>query len=274
MTLVQLWFGAAGRLAPRMAERQAAALFFTPRQRRPTHPPAEWTRMSVDDRLSVWAAGRGPTVLLQHGWEGSAADMIPVGAGLAREGYRAVLVDMPAHGQSAGRSTTVVEWLELLQVTDHALGGIDAIVGHSLGAMASALAVAESRVDARAAVLFAPMSTPEQVIGPYAQTIGLPAARTNGLRVQMERRTGRDIASLDVCQAVRDLEVPSLILHDPRDRIADWSYAKAIAEAWPRSRLIACDGLGHRRLLSDALNVARVVEFIRTAIAAPAPQSH
>lgn len=263
--LVRLYFGTAGRLAPRMAERQAAALFFTPRTRRRTHAPAEWTPMRVDAgrrRLAVWTAGRGPTVLLVHGWEGSATDLLPVGAALVRAGYRAVMADMPAHGQSTGRSTTVVEWLALLTVVGDALGGVDAIVGHSLGAMASALAVAESRVAARAAVLFAPMSTPEQVIGPYAQTIGLPAARTNGLRVQMERRTGRDIASLDVCQAVRALAIPSLILHDPRDRIADWSYAKAIADAWPRSRLIACDGQGHRRLLSDALNVARVVEFL------------
>jgi pimeloyl-ACP methyl ester carboxylesterase len=267
--VLKYYFAAASRVAPRAAERQAAALFFIPRRRAKTDLPASWSRMTVD-HLAVWTTGRGPTVLLTHGWEGSAADFVPLATALAAKGYRAALVDLPAHGKSEGRSTNIVECMRALSAVADALGGVDAVVGHSFGAMATALAVAESRISARTVVLFAPVATPNQFIVPFSRMLGLPKARADGVRRQIEQRVGRSVESFDVTRAVGDLAVPLLILHDPRDRIADWSHARAIANAWPRSRLLSCDGQGHRRLLSDANTVARAVEFIRTRTAAPA----
>jgi pimeloyl-ACP methyl ester carboxylesterase len=268
-TVMKLWFGVAALLAPSTAERQAAALFLTPRRRngRRAGPPEDWMRVTVDD-LAVWSIGHGPTVLLAHGWEGSSADMVPLALALARNGYRAVVFDMPAHGGSAGRSTTIVEWLRAMTAVACALGGVTALVGHSFGAMAVALALAEQRVAARAAVLLAPVATPEQFIGSFARAIGFPKARANNVVQRITQRVGRTVESLDVREAMRGVTVPSLILHDPRDRVSEWSYARAIADAWPGSRLMASDGLGHRRLLGDAETIARVVEFL--SVRAPA----
>jgi pimeloyl-ACP methyl ester carboxylesterase len=269
--VLKLWFNMAGHVAPGVAERQAATLFLTPRRRRPARLPDDWTQMTVHG-LAAWTVGHGPTVLLAHGWEGSAADFVPMASALARNAYRAVLLDMPAHGRSAGRSTTVVEWLRALSAMADTLGGVDAVVGHSLGAMAVALALSESHVDARAAVLVAPVASPEQFLAPFARMIGLPARRTANMMQRVTQRVGRSVESLDLRLATRDLAVPSLILHDPHDRVAAWSYARAIADAWPGSRLSACDGLGHRRLLGDAYTIARAVEFLDRRLAAPVQQ--
>lgn len=269
--MLKYYFAAASQIAPRAAERQAASLFFIPRRHAKTNLPAEWTRVPVD-HLAVWTTGRGPTVLLIHGWEGSATDFIPLAGALAANGYRAALVDLPAHGSSEGRSTNIVECMGALSAVADALGGVDAVVGHSFGAMTTALAVAESRVAARTVVLFAPVATPNQFIVAFSRMLGVPKSRVHGLRRQIEQRVGRPVESFDVPNAVQDLAIPLLILHDPRDRIAEWSYARAIADAWPKSRLLSCDGLGHRRLLSDRYTLARAVEFIRTRTAAPTPQ--
>jgi pimeloyl-ACP methyl ester carboxylesterase len=267
--VAKLWFGMAARVAPQAAERRAAALFLTPRRRPPSHVPDDWTPMTVASRdLAVWTVGQGPTVLFAHGWEGSAADFVPLASAVARGGHRAVLLDLPAHGRSGGTSTTVVEWLGALSTVAGTLGRVDALVGHSLGAMAVALALGESRIGEKEAVLLAPVASPEQFLAPFARMIGLPRERTDNMIQRVAQRVGRSAESLDLRQATRACTVPSLILHDPRDRVAEWSYAKAIGDAWPGSRLSACDGLGHRRLLRDAYTIARAVEFIRTRTAA------
>ena len=272
--MLKYYFAAASLVAPGVVERQAAALFFTPRRRAQSDLPADWTRMTVE-HMAVWTTGCGPTVLLTHGWEGSAADFVPLATALAGDGFRVALVDLPAHGKSEGRRTNLLECMRALRAVADALGGIDALIGHSFGGMAASLAVAESLVAARAVVLFAPVATPQQYLTPFSRMIGLPRERANGVLRQIERNVGRSVESFDVPRAVQALASPPplLILHDPRDRVADWSYARSIADAWPKSRLSSCDGLGHRRLLSDPYTIARAVEFVRArATAAPALQ--
>lgn len=52
-------------------------------------------------RTHVLEAGRGPAVLLLHGFAGSAEDWRPTGEALARLGYRALAVDALGFGRSA-----------------------------------------------------------------------------------------------------------------------------------------------------------------------------
>lgn len=266
--MLKLYFRAASAVAPRAVERQAAALFFTPRRRAKRYVPAEWRRMTVEG-LAVWTTGYGPTVLLVHGWEGSAADFVPLATALAAKGCRAAVVDLPAHGRSRGRSTTLPDCMRALSMVADALGGVHAIVGHSFGAMATALAVAESHVAARRVVLFAPVATPEQYIAPFSRIIGLPAERADGVVRQIEQRVGRSVESFDVRRAVRHLVVPSLIFHATQDRVAEYAYAREIADAWPGCRLVICDGQGHRRLLANPDTIAEAVDFVKTGTAAP-----
>jgi len=42
--------------------------------------------------------GDGPTVMLLHGWGGSASDMMPLARAFARAGHRAIVFDLPGHG--------------------------------------------------------------------------------------------------------------------------------------------------------------------------------
>ncbi|MFL5575479.1 MAG: alpha/beta hydrolase [Gemmatimonadaceae bacterium] len=201
-------------------------------------------------------------MLLVHGWEGSGADLVPVAESLVEAGYRAALVDLPAHGRSGGRRTSLVEWLRALRAVAGVVGPIHAAVGHSFGGAAVALALAEGDVEARGAVLIAPAVGPAEFVERFARTIGLPADRTAGMVRRLGARVGRDIASLDVRRAARAIALPALVLHDPLDREVPWEHARAIADAWTGSRLVARQGLGHRRILADAESIRAVVEFV------------
>jgi alpha-beta hydrolase superfamily lysophospholipase len=49
------------------------------------------------------------SVLLVHGWAGEAAFMSAFADYMRRRGVRSVLLDLPAHGQSAGRQTNLMD---------------------------------------------------------------------------------------------------------------------------------------------------------------------
>ena len=270
--LLRLWFGVAGRIAPRMAERQAAALFLTPRRRRPRDPvveglPAlELDLHAAGHRIAGWSWGSGPAVLLVHGWSGRAADMAPVAGRLARAGFRAVAIDMPAHGRSPGRRTSLAEWMRVLpavarQITPDTTESLHAIVGHSFGAPAVTLAL-EAGLSARGAVLLAPARGPALFLNRMRHFIGLPDARAAGLERRLVERVGQELAFFDAARAAAAVDVPVLILHDPADEEVDWTHAEAIARAWQGSTLIAAAGDGHYGILRSTRTAEAVVNFV------------
>src|SRR6185436_18040542 len=109
---VRLWFAVESRIAPDSAERRAAKMFVTPprqkirasRHNEATTPLRAFDVGVRDGSLSISATamGDGPTVMLLHGWGGTAADMLPAASAFALAGHRAIVFDMPGHGRSPG----------------------------------------------------------------------------------------------------------------------------------------------------------------------------
>jgi len=267
---VRGWFRVASALAPRTAERQAASLFLTPGRRRGNDvsledPSAGRYALTVRDgglQVAAWSWGSGPAVLLAHGWGGTAADMAPLAGELARGGFRAVLLDLPAHGRSPGRRTNMVEWLRAMRAVAAAVGPLHALAGHSFGGAAVAIGMAEQEMEVRGAVLLAPAIGPMYFVERFTGMIGLAPARAAGMMRHVARTVGREPASLDARVAAAGLRVPALIAHDPADREVPWDHGQAIAEAWRGSRLLRADGLGHRRLLREPRILSAATEFI------------
>lgn len=278
---LRLWMGALGRVLPGVAEREAVRLFLTPMRRPPRQPDlrramnvtaplheaaAEQRELTLElngGTVRGWRWGSGPRVLLAHGWSGDAADMAPLAAAFVRAGYEAVLVDMPAHGASTGRQTSLVEWMWVLRALVRAIGPVEAIVGHSFGGAAVALAMGELGLATRGAVLLAPAGSPWDFVTRFARTIGLPAARADGMVARLGARVGRTAESLDPRRAAERIEVPALVLHDPADDEVPWSHGEALAMAWRDARLVERPSTGHRRILRDVATIAMVVDFVR-----------
>jgi pimeloyl-ACP methyl ester carboxylesterase len=267
---LRAWFRVAAAVAPRAAERQAASLFLTPprvKRNGVVLEDADAGRYALevregDLRVAAWSWGQGPAVLLAHGWGGTAADMAPLAERLEAAGYRAVLFDFPAHGRSAGRRTNMVEWLRITRAVAAAVGPVHALVGHSFGGATLAIAMAEHGMDVRGAVLLAPVIGPALFADRFTGMIGLPADRVEGMMRHISETIGREPRSLDARWAARHLHVPALVVHDPADREVPWAHGQAIADAWPGSRLVAAEGLGHRRLLRDERTLTTVIDFI------------
>jgi pimeloyl-ACP methyl ester carboxylesterase len=265
---IRLWFRILARIAPGWAERRAARIFLTPHRRRRARelgpdPRNSAVTVEVDGlRLAGWSWGEGPTILLLHGWSGCAADLEPLALAVAEAGFRVVLLDIPGHGWSPGRETSLIQWVRAVSAAERAFGPFHALIGHSLGGAAVVLALAEG-IDARAAVLLAPPTNPGYFLDRVRHFLGLPRAMAAGMTRRVVERVGRPIEEIDAVRAARSLTVPGLILHDPRDAEVPWAHGRAIAAAWRTSRLIAREEVGHFRILGDPETILSVIDFLR-----------
>jgi pimeloyl-ACP methyl ester carboxylesterase len=278
---MRLWFAVESRVSPTSAERRAARMFVTPpKHKRVTRaslklvtPESSPTQVTIHERglrISATTIGAGPTVMLLHGWGGSAADMMPTATALANAGYRSVLFDMPGHGNSAGRESSLVDFLRAMRAVSRTLGAPELIVGHSFGGAAAVFGITELGLPVQGAVLFSPAPGPAYYVERFARTVGLPAARTMGMMRLVVERVGRSVESLDALVAARDARVPALILHDPADREVPFAFAQQMSATWTGSRLVERPSLGHKRILRDPGSIAAAVDFTRSVV----PPSH
>ena len=262
-------------VAPSAAERLSAELFFRPLRARPAALPdvggfavRRLDIASGGGTLAAWSWGEGPTVLLVHGWEGRARQMLPLVAPLLAEGYRVVTFDMPAHGSSSGARVTVLDMARAIRDVAEAVtpliglhSSLRAVIAHSLGGAATALAIHQGLAVERA-VLLAPAAEPEYFARRVASMLGLSGRRAEGMVSRVLTELRADEPSIDVRTLAPSFSMPLLVLHDPADDDVPVAHGQGIAEAWPGGRFEATPGLGHRRILRDEGVLQRVSRFV------------
>ena len=247
---VRWQLGALWAVAPALGSRQAWRVFTTPRRL----PTKAWEAPALADarRRTVvaetgpvavyeWGPPAAPAVLLVHGWEHRASFWRAWVRPLLAAGYRVVALDGPAHGASAGRRTTLIEFGGAVQAVVNTAGEVRAIVAHSFGAASVA-------------------GLPVRLVA------GAPLPPTELVRrfaTHIERSTGRPAESFAVAAAGPGTGAERvLVLHDEGDEIIPFAESRQIVAAWPGAQLHATRGLGHNRILRDAGVIQSAVAFI------------
>jgi pimeloyl-ACP methyl ester carboxylesterase len=218
-------------------------------------------------RLAGQEWGAGPAVYLLHGWGGWSGQLAAFVAPLIERGHRVVAFDAPSHGRSGPgafgpRSSSILEFAAALTAVVAAHGPAHAVIAHSMGGTATAVALCDG-LHADRVVLVAPMASPESYARQLGAALGFGAATHRRLIARIERRVGAPMHHFDVPDLGRAVAMPpTLVVHDRTDTFTPVSDGAAIAAAWPSARLHVTDGLGHGRLLRDPGVVAEIVDFV------------
>jgi pimeloyl-ACP methyl ester carboxylesterase len=268
-------FAAADAISPELAGVGAARLFLSsrrhpvlPRDQEQLQRARRWQLDTAQGPLAAWTWGpeEGPTIALLHGWEGRAAQFGAFVPPLVAAGYRVAAVDGPGHGESPGRSSSLVAMAEALRALGDHLGPFAGVIAHSAGTVSTIYAVKRGLVAERL-VCVAPGVDLDGYAREFSRLFGLSMAVHASMRRRIERQIGVSWDELDPRQLPADRRVPLLVVHDRNDREAPFAGGLSLAKAWG-ARLIATEGLGHTRILRDAAVVAQATDFLRGVRAA------
>jgi pimeloyl-ACP methyl ester carboxylesterase len=212
-------------------------------------------------RLAAWEWGRpdDPAVILAHGWNGRGAQLVPLARAIAARGYRAVTFDQPAHGRSSGRTASIPNMAEAIAAVSDAVGGAEAIVAHSLGAVAATYSLSRGVVAERV-VFVAPPVSPARWIEYFAGALGIPEDSRPELLEAITERAGVPPQAVDPLALAPAMSASLLVIHDQGDREVPVAAGAALARAWPGGRLVVTSGLGHNRLLADPEVIAMIAD--------------
>lgn len=268
--------GTTQRLAPALAVRLATRLFLTPLPPKWLHRRSSWRAgwrceswAFEDATITVYAphvAAHAPVVLLVHGWGGHAGQMLSLADSIASQGLRPVLIEMPAHGASRGATSTLPQFARAIDYVAARLQQqgftLRALVAHSLGASAAAF-VAARGLPVQRLVLLAPPASPPAYTRLFAQVFGLSETTRAAMQRRIEAREGALMPQFEADAVGPRVRVPTLVVHDRGDSINRFADGQAYAHAIRNSRLVATEGLGHRKMLKDLHVLGEVGNFVR-----------
>jgi pimeloyl-ACP methyl ester carboxylesterase len=181
---------------------------------------------------------------------------------LLEAGYRVIAYDQPAHGVSEGRLTGLPDFVDVLAEVARHHGDVRALIGHSLGATAAAMAHAWKKLHVRRIVLVSP---PSDLVGysrRFARWHWMPERLRRAMQTAIEERYGLRWDELKLERLARNLEAQALVIHDRNDRQVPWKQGAAFAQLWPGAKLLTTQGLGHARILRDDAVIDAAAAFL------------
>lgn len=276
---------AASAVSPRWGARVALPLFArvaAPRRVDPGDVATMWRarrstlripgvdRRGTDVALYDWGPSGGEVVVLAHGWDGRASQFATVVRELIGDGFRVVAFDAPAHGDSGGEGTYLLDWVHALHAVQERHGHFAAVVGHSFGGLATLVAVGQGVAAGRVVTVAAPADA-DHLLAQFRAMLGFDARTASELRTLFAHRyfsgTADPFATLSPLRQPLTNSSSLLIIHDETDRVVPFTESARLAAAHPEAQLLVTRGLGHSRILRSDPFLDAVEEFL----AAPLP---
>lgn len=260
-------FSLGSRLAPGLTAAVAERLFFTTRRTAPRTGERDVLQNATPLQIAgmrAWSWGRGPTVLLVHGWNGRATQLGGFVMPLVSRGYRVVAFDALGHGESPGKRLSLPELADCIRQVADELGDVYAIVAHSLGGAATTFALSKG-LHVERAVFISPPADPRFFLQTFGAMLGIPDEVQALVKRRVERRLAMPMESMLAHVIARSMRTPVLIIHDRDDKEVPVEVGRSIANAWPGAELLITEGLGHQRILRAPAVTNAAVRFLDEA---------
>lgn len=258
----------ASRISPRLGGELARLIFFKPPRSRYTDAQrALLSRASRHDftseghKVAAYGWGDGPTVLLVHGWGGHAGHLAEFVAPIVEAGFRAVAIDLPAHGRSGGRLSSVVHIGTAITVAAHRFGPLHGVVAHSLGGAGLIRAVIGGLAAGRV-VLLAPPAQFNDYWQLFRKSLGMPNAVWEHMVEISERWLGVPFPEVHSAFGAPRMTAPALIVHGIGDKVSPIGEGRELARLWPGARLMELE-TGHLSILKEERAIRAATLFLR-----------
>jgi esterase/lipase len=258
------------RFAPFLAQQYFIKIFFTPLKYRVPEKEKEIRekarRFNIESdgkKIACYEWGNGPVVLLVHGWAGRASQFRKIIEALSSSGHKVVGFDGPAHGNSEGKSTNIIEFENVLKKLYEITGTPEAVIAHSFGGSA-VLYAAMNGLPVKKLINIASPTIGDEIIATYLRAINGSWKTGNFFKSYMVKKYSKSFDEFTTLYFIRHIDhAPEILLiHDENDQEVIIRHAEELIKVHPQAKLFRTSGLGHTRILKDEAVIDRCVTFI------------
>lgn len=212
--------------------------------------------------IVIYEYGNSPKkILLAHGWSGRGTQLAVMAEELLNSGYSVVSFDAPAHGKAPGKTSMMPHFIEAIEVIEKQFGPFEAVIGHSLGGMASLKAVSDG-LSVKRLVIIGTANSITHITKEFARNMKMNDKVAKKMKTYFDDKFGLDMNTFSGAVSAEGVKIPTLVVHDEDDVDVDISSAYEIHEKLEDSRLLITRDLGHRRILGNQKVINKIIDFL------------
>jgi esterase/lipase len=248
-----------GKLSPGLARSQIESMLFTPQTAngKALRLPRGIDQLIIktaDGRLQAYQAGRGPTVVFVHGWNGGAYQFFPLMRGLARCGFSSLAFDHLGHGLSDKKPATLQQSIKtcnhVLNQVQKSPDGLCAAVGHSTGCIAI-INARDVALDDLPLLMVAPVFNYKLHILKRLVKLGLPADMVKEYANGFSKTYRSEYQKLELAGKLAQYADSTAIAHDESDKETPVADSIEFCKRYPLTRLMVTKDTDHIRIINS-----------------------
>jgi pimeloyl-ACP methyl ester carboxylesterase len=201
-------------------------------------------------------------VLLVHGWSGRGTQLVKFADTLIKLGYSTISFDAPAHGKSGTKNTLMPEFIASILELEKLYGPFDSAIGHSLGGM-SLLNSVKRGLKIKKLVVIGSGDKIQDILDNFVAQLHLKPVVAEKMRTNFEKQFGQSLNNLSAHVAAREVNIPTLVIHDENDYEVPIFCGKNIFKNLPNGEMHVTSKLGHRKILGDTKVIEKTISFIK-----------
>jgi len=236
-------------VAPDIAMKLARKVLLAPNKRKniwPSHVE-KFTVPTRHGNMQAYKYGEGKSVWLVHGWSGSGYQFWPLMQKLAEKGFCAITFDLPAHGFSDGKYSSLPKMIQSFDDISQSLFEPSLVITHSMGASVLANCQWFKRYE-RDIMLIAPLLETYNLLQSAVDNTGFDQVLFDKIIDEVRKKEKMDVPSLNAIPQFKNFTGNLKIIHDMTDKFAPLALSKVLAKE-TGAQLHITDKLGHGRIL-------------------------
>ena len=221
----------------------------------------------ADKTIPVYSWGAGPLVVLMHGWSGSGTQFRRFIPELVGAGYQVITFDAPGHGRNPGRQSHLLEFSDSLMAIQQQVGDIDTVIAHSLGGMATTVAI-QRGLKPQKLVMIAPHLDVQKIFESYRDLLNLRPALANRFHALIGQKMYDILDQQDPWSTMKpsallnDKTPAGMLVYDNEDEEVEAEIFKQIEATWKDCYSVKTDNLGHNKILKDESVIQSILLFL------------
>jgi hypothetical protein len=214
-----------------------------------------------------WGNGKYK-IILTHGWGSKALDFSDIITALDQTGdFEIIAFDAPGNGSSEGDLSNLLLYVQAVKAVTLHYGKPDALVGHSLGAMANVIALREVGIKPSILISLTPLLQLKENFEYSMNAIGISALNQAEFLNSFYEKFGVPASSFTFNNWYNfDNTLNHWLAYDVNDLISPYSYVKSLLDAHPTIKKNNYTDVGHDKVIKSPTVISDLIEQVTAAV--------
>jgi len=224
---------------------------------------ARQIKFGPGNNKTAWSWGKGPIVIVVHGWGSCGAKMGELALRIAGNGFEAIAIDITGHGYTPGKRISFKQFCrDIGELASYLEQEIYACIGHSAGGLCMMEARNPQQLEAKKYICISSPQKPYPALNMIRKKLQVPDSVIKHYQKYLASQF--NCCWEEITQRVYwgDPNSQLLLLYDTSDSVVSHSDGDEIKACWSSSKLVKTQGISHSRQIHSTEIQNVVIDFL------------